>query len=690
MANRTVEAILRLSSKLGSMRAFRTLAGNLDRVDRKARDFNRRQSMIATGARNMNAMLLRYAGPAVLAYGAKEAITEYAALERQMTRIGITAGANAEDTVAALQKVQNMAKEFAMPLSEVIAGLDTLVASGMDLEQALNFLPSVVATAQAAGAATEDIANTAQKTSSALKMEAAEMQRAFDIMVEGGKAGQFELKDMAAYIPELANSFASLGYEGEDGLKKLVAILQTIREDTGSASAAATQAQNIFGKMYTEETATKFKKLGVNLRKELKAAAASGEDVLQAFVRISNEAINGDLSKLPLLFTDQEFRLGMQSLMTSADSYKKFIDTVNSSEVDGTVMRDLGRVLEDNQAKIDRMAESWDRLKQTAGSAIAGPAGTAMDYVSGSVDYAAAVNRGLESKGISGFLERSRWGITHGREAKDGMAWRGGYRTEEQQRMIAAYGDYGRSRAKAPVDPVIPVLEKDRFGLPKAGPIPRFRDGGGAAVAESAEPIIVPTPRPSDEVRARDSFNREFESYQSANASRFRPMPDDSERSSGGGQDGSSQLTTYMNVLEAAERRLAQRSDAITAPVGKGIVADAPPAASASHRDAERQSTAALRSDPNGVADAIDTALAEGGERAGKSIETAARQINAEAESAGSTFRNMLAGMGEQLGADIARSLKANLGQLTVNARVSGASVNPGRTAPAAGGTGAQ
>jgi hypothetical protein len=44
------------------------------------------------------------------------------------------------------------------------------------------------------------------------------LQTAFDLMVAGGKAGQFELKDMAQHIPTLANSFASMGYTGEAGL----------------------------------------------------------------------------------------------------------------------------------------------------------------------------------------------------------------------------------------------------------------------------------------------------------------------------------------------------------------------------------------------------------------------------------------------------------------------------------------
>ncbi|MGO4831830.1 phage tail tape measure protein, partial [Rhizobiaceae sp. 2RAB30] len=521
MSNRTVEAILRLSSKLGSMKAFSDLAGHLDKVDRKAKDLNRRQSMIAAGARDMHATLLRYAAPAAVAYGAKQAFVDFAELERRMTRIGITAGSSAGETREAFDVLQRGAKDFAMPIDQAVEGLDTLVSSGMSLKEALAFLPSVLATAQAAGATTTDIANTAQKAASALGLQAGEMQRAFDIMVTGGKAGQFELKDMAAYIPELANSFASLGYKGEEGLKELVAILQTIREDTGSAGAAATQAQNIFGKMFSQETANKFDDFGINLRKEMEAAKVAGEDAVAAFVQISKEAVDGDLSKLPLLFTDQEFRLGMQSLMTSADSYKRFIDTVNNSEVDGSTLRDLGRVLEDNQAKIDRMGSSWDKLKTSFGSAIADPAGGIMDSLSNEIDYATAVNAGLEKSGVHGFWGRTWWGVKNSFDEaglKDSMAWAGGYRTSEQRQATKAYGQLAQTRREAGDGPAA-LDAKEDLGLPVAGPVPTPRPA-----VPGEQPAPIPAERPSDALIAKENFDREFDTYQAAAAKTRRDM----------------------------------------------------------------------------------------------------------------------------------------------------------------------
>lgn len=353
------------------------------------------------------------------------AVKNFAAFEREMGRIGTTAGATVAETVKASDDVQALAKRFALPLEEAVSGLDTLTASGMDLDEAMTFLPSVLATAQASGAAVNDIANTAQKASSALKIEAGDLQKAFDIMVSGGKAGQFELKDMAASIPTLANSFANLGYSGQEGLQKLIAILQTLREDTGSAGQAATQAQNIFSKMFSQEAEKNFKDFGVNIRDEVDKAVKTGEGAIEAYVRISRRVMADNPSaKLVDLFADQEFQLGMQSLMTSADSYEKFLKAVNGGEVDGTVFRDLERFTTDTTASIQRLSSSWDGFMKSLGGSIAPAASGALDALTNEISYQDAVSKELERQGYS-FLGRQLW--MGSKEQKDALARAGGY-----------------------------------------------------------------------------------------------------------------------------------------------------------------------------------------------------------------------------------------------------------------------
>ena len=655
---REVEARLKISAIDRTGNVLSKVGKQMADVNRRAMELNRQQTLMAKSTTAAYAALARYAAPAVLAYGVKESLVQFADVERQMSRIGITAGATQEETATAFAEMRNAAKEMAMPLDQAMRGLDTLVSSGMSLKDAMAFLPAVLATAQASGAATEDIANTAIKAASALKLEAGEMQRAFDVMVAGGKAGQFELKDMAQYIPDLANSFASLGYEGEEGLKKLIALLQTVREDTGTAESAATNLQNIFGKIYSEDTAKKFRDMGVDLNAELAKARKNGEDTVAAFVRISQEAIKGDLTKLPKLFTDQQFRLGMQSLMTSADSYAKFLKVVNSSEVKGTVLKDLQRITGDTQASIDRLSSSWERLMNSVGKAAARPLVPAMDAVSNDLDYGEALRAGLEKQGMD-YMQREWWiarnlplGAFSQSAAADKAAIAGGYKDEAL-------------RAKYMQGPKLPYGWKSPV---KAGHPDLSGDAG------KTSDVGVPREKPSREVmlareyaRAGD-FGRSFQS----DAERVAKGETDLNAFYGGG-DNAAQRARIARKQALRERRAGMAADERRAEFQSARDGDVAPRFSlikAMRMDTryggtikDQPDVRTAESDMRAVATTLEDGskkIADGGETGGKAIVQAGEQFAAILSQA-------------------ARSLAATLGAVKVAAPMP-VNANTGRT----------
>ena len=446
MATIVDELISILGYKIEGKEKLKKYKGGLDETEQAAR---RSAEKTAAAGRRI-AVGLGLAATAGIAL-TKSAVLNYAGFERTLTRIGITAGASVEMTKAAGDEVQRLAKAYAMTTDEAIIGLDTLTASGLDLKEAMAFLPSVLATAQAAGASTADIANTAIKASSTLKIATVDMQKAFDIMVAGGKAGQFELKDMAQYIPTLANGFATLGYSGTDGLKQLIAVMQTLRERTGDAGTAATQASNIFGKMMSNQTIKAFSDFGINLEEGMKRGKAAGEDTLSTFVRLSKEALKGDMSKLPQLFTDQEFRLGMTTLITSADAIERFMKALNSGDVSGSTLRDLQRVLDDTEAKIQNLSSTWDNFMKSFGSRVAPVVSGVLQYATTEIDKGAAIDRGLDKAGIKGDFARSSWKL------------RNSLNDEERMRM-ARRGGYAESIAEAEASKVVPVEQYVSLG----------------------------------------------------------------------------------------------------------------------------------------------------------------------------------------------------------------------------------
>lgn len=461
MSNRTIEAILRLSAKLGPMGAFGQLSSKLNQVNQKALAFNRTQGLMAR-----NSMLAANAVRGLVAYGlvrgTAELVTHFASAERRLNRIAINADAGKEKLAEMFHTVDRAALDYSTTQDSVTSGLETLVAAGRDLDDALAFLPAVTATAQAAGAEITDIATTADSIGTNFGIAGDKMQRAFDILVTSGKQGKFELKDMAQYIPSLAPAFAALGYKGEKGLGRLASALQTIRIREGDASEAATDLQNVLQKMESKETVKNFAKFHINLPEELDKARKSGKDLLDVMIELTEKATKGDLSKIPRLFTDLQVQKGMRALVQGKDAFHQFVADLDN--VDGSTLRDLGRILDDNQSKIDRMGASWERMMRSIGSGIAPTATGAMDFVSSNMDKAQFINAELDKQGM-GWWEKRMWWLRNGFDNQDqGLtAFKGGWRSPEG--ILAAKGT-------PDVNPELPSHRQDQ---PGRTPIPTPR-----------------------------------------------------------------------------------------------------------------------------------------------------------------------------------------------------------------------
>lgn len=321
------------------------------------------------GGGGVVALARGYLGPVIAAYGLKSAVTKSAEAERAITRVGITADASAEALAKVGQRAFGIAQEVAMPYAKIVGGLDTLVAQGRNLEDAMAFLPAVARTASAAGAEVEDIAKTADSVSSNFKIAGREMQTAFDIMAAGGKAGQFELKDMARYLPSLGPAAAAAGFQGQKGLTDLVSMLQIMRKGSGTSEEAAGSMSNILQKMTSEETTKRFKKFGVDLAAGMAKGRKEGRNLVEVFEDLTQQALKGDISKLPQLINDMEFARGMRALMAYRGEWQKLAGAVERTAA-GSVNKDLDKVTANVQARLDRLSNAYERRMRQLGALV--------------------------------------------------------------------------------------------------------------------------------------------------------------------------------------------------------------------------------------------------------------------------------------------------------------------------------
>jgi len=308
----------------------------------------------------------RVIAPTAMAYGGVRAFQRFASVEEALLRIGITADASDEQIKEMEGSLRGLAIGTGKSFTEVAGGVDALVTGGLELQKALQAIPAIAKTAQASGSEIADVSNSTLALTQNLGIAADKMQSAFDIMVAGGKAGKFELKDMARYLPSIIPAAVAVGMKGEEGLKRLVTALQVVRAGTGSTEEAASSMSNVFAKMESEQTAKRFAKMGINLGKEMAKARKEGKDLLEVFVDLSHKALKGDLSKVPQLFSDMEFARGMRALLSYRDLMKDIRNQVDNAK--GAADKDFNRVMKLNQIELNKLSESFDRATTALGA----------------------------------------------------------------------------------------------------------------------------------------------------------------------------------------------------------------------------------------------------------------------------------------------------------------------------------
>lgn len=442
MANRVSQLTIALVDRLSG--PARQAGQSIDQLNGKARRAARESQSVGAGAGAAVSGIARGVAAVGGVYGAarfaKSAVTDFAELDRRLRRIGITAGATEAEVKAGTEGLKNLAQQSATPLKDVLAGMEALTAQGRGFKEALDFMPSVIRTSQAAGAQADDIAKSADAISTHFKIAGKDIQGAFDVLVEGGKQGQFELKDMARYLPSLAPAAKAVGLEGQKGLRDLVAMLQVIRKGTGTAEEAASSMNNILQKMNSEETRKKFKKMGVDLEAAFKKGKAEGKNLIEVFEDAAWKATKGDLSQLPKLINDMEFARGMRAILSLKGAWQDMSSTI-AKNAPGSAMRDFNRVIADTESKLERSRQAYDRLKTSVGEKLADPF---TDLMTGMRNLVDGLPKDLQPKG----WEVVRPGGTPPSKGEP----RGETDAERRARLMRPAPGSGGARSRQPLD----------------------------------------------------------------------------------------------------------------------------------------------------------------------------------------------------------------------------------------------
>lgn len=209
-----------------------------------------------------------------------------------------------------LAAVQEAVKVGGGTKEDALVTLDTLIASGtMKAETAMSLLPTLQKGAVGTGASPEDMAKIAISSMQQFGIKEEDIGRALDMAVAAGQAGNFELKDMARWLPQQMAAGKSIGLRGLEGLETLLVANQQARVTAGSSDEAGNNLVNLLAKITSKETTDRLEKIkykgsdgkvkSIDYLKSMEHYKGKGQDSLQAFMSVMEDTVvNNDEYKM--------------------------------------------------------------------------------------------------------------------------------------------------------------------------------------------------------------------------------------------------------------------------------------------------------------------------------------------------------------------------------------------------------
>ncbi len=353
-------------------------------TNREIEEQSRRMQQLADRERRMNAGRQRFqrmqsvatgmaaSGAAAIGTGMVMAAPQIAAVkqaqeyESVMTDIGQKAGLSRDASAQLGRHLLISARAANQMPADLQAGVDALAGLGATVPNAVAMMTPIGRAATAYKAEIADLSAAAFSATDSLKVPVAQTSKIIDIMATAGKAGAFEIKDMAQYFPALSAAYQGLGQTGTAAVADLAAGLQIVRKGAGDSATAGTNLSNILQKIASPATNKAFEKMGVNLPEALKKAYKKGKTPLEAIAELTNQTLKGDLSKLGYLFEDAQVQQGLRPLIQNMEEYRRI--RAEAAGASGTTDRDFAERMKDSAEQTKALKVNATTLAITLGA----------------------------------------------------------------------------------------------------------------------------------------------------------------------------------------------------------------------------------------------------------------------------------------------------------------------------------
>ncbi len=258
--------------------------------------------------------------------GAAEGVREF---ESDMQRLGQATHQSDAQMAALAESLKATSIATGINRNELAKAASVYFDKTSDVEGMAKALDVFAMTAQASGAATQDLVGVAAAMKDSMKMDSSEFLEAFGGLIAQGEAGKVTLKELAAEAPSLMAMFSKFN-TGKEGLMQMNAAFQVGAKAFGSASQAATGLEAMMGMLQARQS--QLAQQGVKVFKVNKDGTVVMRNMQDIVADIGKKNI--DPRKWGKVFGEnKEGRNFLETLLKYPDLYKQITDAGSQAGV---------------------------------------------------------------------------------------------------------------------------------------------------------------------------------------------------------------------------------------------------------------------------------------------------------------------------------------------------------------------
>lgn len=274
-------------------------------------------------------------------------------LETAMSRVQAATGATGQEMQALRKAAEDAGANTKFTSTEAAGALENLAKAGLDAGQAIDTLPAVLNTAQAADIGLAEASEMVTKAVMGMGLQFSEAGRVADVLALGANATNTSITGLSQALSYAAPVAKSLGLS----LETTAAIIGKFADAGIDASRAGTALNSILSQF--SDPASKF-------RTELAAAGITTTDFEKALHQL---AAAGPAGSKAILAVGQEAGPALRALlnqgMTALDDLKLKLDNAagSAAATAATMQNNLN-------GSLSGLASAWDTVKNTLGTPV--------------------------------------------------------------------------------------------------------------------------------------------------------------------------------------------------------------------------------------------------------------------------------------------------------------------------------